>query len=63
MVQGFKGFILIAAVLAGGVVFTQPQAGPRPGVDWPGFRGINASGVDDGKALPGSVPEGMEAPC
>ncbi len=37
----------------------QSPSGPRPGVDWPGFRGINAAGVDDAAALPlqWSVPE------
>jgi hypothetical protein len=35
------------------------QSRPRAGVDWPGFRGIAAAGVDDGKALPlqWSVPD------
>jgi outer membrane protein assembly factor BamB len=35
------------------------QSTPRAGVDWPGFRGIAARGVDDGKALPveWSVPD------
>jgi outer membrane protein assembly factor BamB len=33
---------------------------PRPGVDWPGFRGIQASGVSDGKKVPAewNVPAG-----
>ena len=37
----------------------QSPAGPRAGVDWPGFRGIAAGGVDDAKALPlqWSVPD------
>jgi outer membrane protein assembly factor BamB len=26
--------------------------GPRPGVDWPGFRGIEARGISDGQATP-----------
>ena len=28
------------------------QSSPRPGIDWPGFRGIAARGVDDAKTLP-----------
>ncbi len=27
-------------------------AGPRPGVDWPSYRGLDASGISDGHALP-----------
>jgi len=33
-------------------VSAQSPAGPRAGVDWPGFRGIAAGGVDDAKAPP-----------
>ena len=41
------------------VAVAQTPSGPRAGIDWPGFRGIAARGVDDGKALPvsWSVPE------
>jgi outer membrane protein assembly factor BamB len=52
----------LAALLLGVAVHAAAQtpAGPRAGVDWPGFRGINALGVDDAaKALPEkwSVPD------
>jgi outer membrane protein assembly factor BamB len=30
----------------------QRSSGPRPGVDWPGFRGIGASGVAEGRPAP-----------
>ena len=46
-----RGLVVIAIAVA----FTTAalaQSAPRAGVDWPGFRGIAARGVDDGKALP-----------
>jgi outer membrane protein assembly factor BamB len=41
------------------ILSAQSPSGPRAGVDWPGFRGIAAAGVDDAKAVPlqWSVPE------
>jgi len=38
---------------------TAPKADPRPGVDWPSFRGINGAGVADGftTATTWDVPE------
>ena len=42
--------LIVSAAIA--AVSGQAPAGPRPGVDWPGFRGIAARGVDDGKPLP-----------
>ena len=41
------------------ILSAQSPTGPRAGVDWPGFRGISAAGVDDGKPLPlqWSVPD------
>ena len=45
--------------LAMATTLAQAPTGPRAGVDWPGFRGIAAGGVDDAKALPlqWSVPD------
>jgi outer membrane protein assembly factor BamB len=41
------------------VITAQSPSGPRAGVDWPGFRGIAARGVDDSRTPPvtWSVPE------
>jgi len=40
------------AVMFAGVVVTGAPAAPRPGVDWPQFRGIAASGIAEGFSLP-----------
>jgi len=56
----FKQFTVISVLALGGaVVVAQSPSAPRAGVDWPGFRGIAAAGVDDAKPLPvqWSVPE------
>jgi outer membrane protein assembly factor BamB len=43
----------IGVCLACGIAASlQAQTAPRAGVDWPQFRGIQASGVDDSAALP-----------
>lgn len=49
----------LALVASLAVLSAQSPSGPRAGVDWPGFRGINATGVDDAQALPvqWSVPD------
>jgi hypothetical protein len=63
MVQRFKSFkrftVLSLFIAGGGMAIAQSATGPRAGVDWPGFRGISAGGVDDGKPLPlqWSVPD------
>src|SRR5262245_5040250 len=63
MLQGFKSWkrlVVFSLVFAGGGnVIAQSPSGPRAGVDWPGFRGISAGGVDDAKPLPlqWSVPD------
>lgn len=46
-------------VACAAVVGAQSPAGPRPGRDWPGFRGIAAGGVDDKAVVPlqWSVPD------
>lgn len=49
--------ILSAACIAGLAVSTMGARGarpapPRPGIDWPGFRGIQARGFADGKPTP-----------
>jgi len=41
-----------AAVLLAGSVTTSAPAAPRPGVDWPQFRGIAAAGIAEGFSLP-----------
>ena len=43
--------VLALALLALGARGKTPSA-PRPGVDWPGFRGIQARGVSEGAATP-----------
>jgi outer membrane protein assembly factor BamB len=53
---------LLATVVAVGLAVpagAQAPAGPRAGVDWPGFRGIAARGVDDARPVPlqWSVPD------
>ncbi len=50
---------IVFAASAVAVLSAQSASGPRAGVDWPGFRGIAAAGVDDAKPLPlqWSVPD------
>jgi len=52
---------LIAAITFTALIAVDAQtpAGPRAGIDWPGFRGINATGVDEKNAPPvqWSVPD------
>jgi outer membrane protein assembly factor BamB len=52
------GAVVASLCVAGATIF--PAADPRPGIDWPSFRGIQASGVADGRPTPAtwSVPEG-----
>ena len=47
-------------LLAGSPAASRQSDGPRPGIDWPSFRGINGSGVAEGFATPTSwdVPAG-----
>ena len=50
----------VSIVIAGlATASAQSPSRPRTGVDWPGFRGIAAAGVDDAKPLPTnwSVPD------
>ena len=51
--------IFLAVVLALSANIAFAQSAPRAGVDWPGFRGIAARGVDDATAVPlqWNVPE------
>jgi outer membrane protein assembly factor BamB len=46
--------VLTLGLLAVALATAQPRAAnaPRPGIDWPQFRGIAASGVAEGAALP-----------
>src|SRR5687768_12004056 len=47
-----KVFAMLLAASAVTLASAQSPSRPRAGVDWPGFRGIAAAGVDDAKALP-----------
>src|SRR5688572_24908036 len=52
--------VVFTAVLLACAATAAAQSAPRAGVDWPGFRGIAARGVDDAaKSLPDtwSVPD------
>src|SRR5918993_1915598 len=42
----------VPAVVLAGLTFTGAATAPRPGVDWPQFRGISAGGVAEGFSLP-----------
>jgi outer membrane protein assembly factor BamB len=46
--------LLALAVAAGSGLNSRAAVDPRPGVDWPQFRGIRASGVAEGFPLPAS---------
>ena len=41
-----------SAVLAISIAVAAAPAAPRPGTDWPQFRGIDASGIAEGFSLP-----------
>jgi outer membrane protein assembly factor BamB len=41
-----------AALLLAGIALSAAPRAPRPGVDWPQFRGIAASGIAEGFSLP-----------
>jgi len=45
-------FTTLSVACALAVTLSAWRADPKPGVDWPSFRGIKASGVADGFALP-----------
>ncbi len=60
MFKGFKRLGVLALMLVSSAILSaQSPSGPRAGIDWPGFRGIAAAGVDDVKPLPlqWSVPD------
>lgn len=40
--------LCVSSALAVAAASAAPKANPRPGVDWPSFRGINGAGVADG---------------
>ena len=44
--------LAIPAVVLSGITFMAAATVPRPGVDWPQFRGIGAAGVAEGFSLP-----------
>jgi len=51
----------VALVAAGGAAWVSLSAAnaPRPGIDWPTYRGIQAAGISEGKPMPTSwsLPE------
>src|ERR1700741_4146469 len=59
MKSAWAGLVVVLGVSAIGA--RARIAAPRPGVDWPGFRGIQARGVSDGVATPTvwNVPSGQ----
>ena len=59
MIARLVAFVALLCVASVGTVGQTARA-PRAGVDWPGFRGIGASGVSEGKpvAVSWSVPDG-----
>jgi outer membrane protein assembly factor BamB len=55
MIRPFRLTMASAAALAAGLLTQSAVSGaakPRPGVDWPQFRGIRAAGVDDAHPAP-----------
>lgn len=44
--------LTVPAVLLAGIASPGPSTVPRPGVDWPQFRGIGAAGIAEGFSLP-----------
>ena len=48
----FRATILVAAAALLGSTAPRAATAPRPGIDWPQFRGIAASGVAEGKPTP-----------
>lgn len=47
-----RAALLVLAVLLAEIGLTTAPRAPRPGVDWPQFRGIAASGIAEGFSLP-----------
>jgi outer membrane protein assembly factor BamB len=45
-------FVVAIGLAALSTTLVRGAAEPRPGIDWPSFRGIQASGVSDGKPVP-----------
>jgi outer membrane protein assembly factor BamB len=43
---------IVVAVLATSIAILAAPAAPKPGVDWPQFRGIDANGIAEGFSLP-----------
>ena len=56
---------LLIALLTGLAltVSLRSQTGPRPGIDWPSFRGIRAAGVADGYVTPTTWNASAKARC
>jgi len=57
-----RSAIAIAAWVLGLAGLEAQRAAPRPGIDWPAFRGLQATGVADNAPLPSTwdVPAGKE---
>src|SRR6185295_12447953 len=52
--RGGLGATIAAGLISGFVVITTAANAPKPGVDWPQFRGIRANGISEGFTLPTS---------
>lgn len=58
--SGIRSLLALLVLAAVGIVDARSKAEPRPGVDWPSFRGIRATGVSEGYPTPTTwdVPNG-----
>jgi outer membrane protein assembly factor BamB len=53
MMSSIRRIVLwVAVLLVGALAIARASSAPRPGVDWPQFRGIAAGGIAEGFSLP-----------
>jgi outer membrane protein assembly factor BamB len=50
--KAFVSAVALGSVTLGYWVALRAAGAPRPGIDWPQFRGIKAAGVSDGRPMP-----------
>jgi outer membrane protein assembly factor BamB len=54
MSRAVRPTLLVLAILLAGAVVPRMATAPKPGVDWPQFRGIRANGIAEGFSSPSS---------